>query len=100
MVPILAMTSSRDMPMPLSAMVIVRAALSKLTRIFSSASFSNNSLLVSASKRSLSQASDALEISSRRNISLLLYKEWIMRSSSCLTSAWKPSVSLVAVDIA
>ena len=75
MVPMLAMTSSRDMPMPLSAIVMVRAALSKLTRIFRSASFSNRSLLVSVSNRSLSQASDALETSSRRNISLLLYKE-------------------------
>jgi hypothetical protein len=27
----------------------------------------------------------------------LEYKEWIIRCSSCLTSAWKPSVSLVVV---
>ena len=38
MVPMLAITSSRDMPMPLSDTVMVRAALSKATRIFSSAS--------------------------------------------------------------
>ena len=34
-------------------------------------------------------------MSSRRKISLLLYKEWIISFSSCLTSAWKPSVSRV-----
>ena len=37
MVPMLSMTSSRDMPMPLSETVMVRAFGSKLTRIFSSA---------------------------------------------------------------
>ena len=83
--------------MPLSATVMVRAALSKVTRILSSPSLSNRAASVIASKRSLSHASEALEISSRRKISLLLYKEWIIRSSSCLTSAWKPSVSLVEV---
>jgi hypothetical protein len=43
--------------------------------------------IVQASKRSLSQASEALEINSRRKISLLLYSEWIIKFSSCLTSA-------------
>ena len=61
--------------MPLSEMVMVRAALSKETRIFRSESSPYSALLFSASKRSLSQASDALETSSRRKISLLLYKE-------------------------
>jgi hypothetical protein len=44
------------------------------------------------SKRSLSHASEALLTSSRRKISLLEYSEWIMRCSSCFTSAWNPSV--------
>ena len=50
--------------------------------------------LLSASKRSLSLASEALEISSRRKISRWLYSEWIMSFSSSRTSAWKPRVSL------
>ena len=89
----LAMTSSRDMPMPLSVTVTVRAFGSYDTRIFNSASFSISALSVRASKRSLSAASEALEISSRKKISLLEYKEWIIRLRSCLTSAWKPWVS-------
>ncbi|MNP66918.1 hypothetical protein D3C76_1626860 [compost metagenome] len=67
--------------------------MSKLRRIFSSASPSNSSGLAKASKRNLSAASEALEISSRRKISLFEYKEWIMRCSSCFTSVWKPRVS-------
>ena len=55
--------------------------------------------LCSASKRSLSQASDALEISSRRKMSLLEYSEWIIRCRSCLTSAWKPRVSRVGREV-
>src|SRR5487761_2157095 len=51
----------------------------------SSGSSSNSAGLCSPSKRSLSQASDALEISSRRKISRFEYSEWIIRSSSCLT---------------
>jgi hypothetical protein len=38
--------------------------------------------------------------SSRRKISLLLYKEWIIRCSSCFTSAWKPRVSRVCAAVA
>ena len=72
MVPRLDTTSSRDMPMPLSLMVMVRASLSKATRIRSSLSFSNKAGLDMASKRSLSVASEAFETSSRRKISLLL----------------------------
>ena len=45
-----------------------------------------------AAKRSRSQASEALLTSSRRKMSLLLYSEWIMRCSNCLTSVWKPRV--------
>src|SRR6185295_4197839 len=47
----------------------------------------------SASKRSLSAASEALEMSSRRKISLWLYREWIISLRSCFTSAWKSRVS-------
>ena len=61
-VPMFSITSWRDMPMPLSDTVIVRAPWSKLTRILSSGSLSNSALSVSASKRSLSHASDAFEI--------------------------------------
>src|SRR5579864_7237032 len=50
----------------------------------------------SASNRSLSQASEAFETSSRRKISRFEYSEWIIKPSSSLTSAWKPSVSRVA----
>ena len=39
-------------------------------------------LVPQRSSRSLSSASEALEISSRRNESLLEYTEWIIRSSS------------------
>ena len=44
-------------------------------------------LIDSASNRSLSSASEAFEISSRKKISLWLYSEWIISFSSCLTSA-------------
>jgi hypothetical protein len=47
-----------------------------------------------ASKRSLSHASDAFEISSRRKISLFEYSEWVTRCRICLTSAWKERVCL------
>ncbi len=50
-----------------------------------------------ASNRSLSPASEAFETSSRRKISLLPYKEWIIRCRSCETSAWNPRVSFVDV---
>jgi hypothetical protein len=63
-----------------------------------SASDSNNAGLAMASKRSLSQASDALLTSSRRKMSRLLYSEWIIRCSSCFTSAWKFMVWAVAVS--
>ena len=38
---------------------------------------------------SLSSASEALDTSSRRKISGCEYREWMMRCSSWLTSAWK-----------
>ena len=74
------------MPMPLSDTVMVLASALAVTVIFSSPSSSSNALLFSASKRSLSQASAALEISSRKKISLLEYKEWIISCNNCLTS--------------
>ena len=88
------MASSRLMPMPLSRMVSVFFAASASIQIASSVSPAISSGLLSASKRSLSLASEAFEISSRRKISRWLYSEWIMSFSSSRTSAWKPRVSL------
>lgn len=88
------MASWRDRPMPLSVMVMVRAALSKLRRTSSSGWSSYSSGWSSASKRSLSQASDAFEISSRRKISLFEYSACVTRCSSCATSAWNGSLVL------
>ena len=51
-VPINSRTSSRDMPMPLSEMVMVRAALSQLIRIFSSGSVPSSAGCASASPSS------------------------------------------------
>src|SRR5678815_5154312 len=87
------------MPMPLSDTVMVRAWTSTLTRIFGSGSLAKSAGPVIASKRSLSPASDAFDTSSRRKISLFPYRECTIRCSSCLTSAWKPRVSLVAVSV-
>ena len=86
MVPRLSTTSCLDMPMPLSSTVTVFCVLLYSTLIFSSGSSSNRLSSCKPSKRSLSAASEALEMSSRRNISWLLYKEWIIRSSNCWTS--------------
>src|SRR6185295_13359769 len=66
-------------------------------RILGSGSSSNSAASVIASTRSLSAASEALDTSSRRKISLLPYKEWTIRSRSWLTSAWNPRVSRVVV---
>ena len=71
--------SALDIPMPLSVMVSVLASLSRVRRILSSESPPYRLASLMASKRSLSQASDALEISSRRKISLLEYSEWVTR---------------------
>ncbi|ALB09781.1 hypothetical protein ACT79_01380 [Burkholderia pseudomallei] len=70
--PRFAIASSRLMPMPLSSIVIVRAALSNDRRMRRFGSLSYSALFSRASKRSLSAASDALDTSSRRKISLLL----------------------------
>src|ERR1700693_1700076 len=58
------------------------------TSVTERASAPNRSGLASASNRSFSQASEALEISSRRNISLCEYIEWITNRKTCLVSAW------------
>ena len=81
------MASCALMPMPLSSMVMVLAALFIDTRTRSSGSPSYSSGLFNASKRSLSQASDALLTSSRMKMSGLEYREWVTRCSSCATSA-------------
>ena len=92
MVPRCCTASSALMPMPLSRMVMVLALSSNQTRTSRLGASSNSALLSSASKRSLSQASDALETSSRRKISLLEYSEWVTRCRICLTSAWNDRV--------
>jgi hypothetical protein len=68
----LPITSARLMPIPLSATVIVRLPGSKLTRIWSGPPLSGSSERPSFSSRSRSMASEALDTSSRRKISLLL----------------------------
>src|SRR5450631_3029292 len=86
MVPRLSITSASLMPMPLSFRTNVPAAESG-TRVTERGSAPRSSGLASASKRSFSQASEALEISSRK-ISLCEYSEWITNRKTCLVSAW------------
>ena len=93
MVPMLATTSSRVMPMPLSVMVMVRASGFQLTSMCSSLSSPVSSGLAMASKRSLSQASEALEMSSRKKMSLCEYSECVTRCSTWATSASNLRVS-------
>ena len=69
MVPMFSTTSARLMPMPLSHTVRVRCAASASSRISSSPSPCSSGRVM-ASKRSLSSASEALEMSSRRKMSL------------------------------
>ncbi len=92
------MVSSRLRPIPLSRMLMVPAAASTSIHIASSGSPASSAGVASARKRSLSLASEALEISSRRKISRWLYSEWIISCMSWRTSAWKPCVSR-GVDI-
>jgi hypothetical protein len=72
MVPMLAMTSSRLIPMPVSATVNVLAAESLSIQISSLSSGPISSGLLSASIRKRSSASDAFEIISLRKISLFV----------------------------
>ncbi|SKZ25592.1 Uncharacterised protein [Mycobacteroides abscessus subsp. abscessus] len=84
-VPISSTTSSRDIPMPLSRMVRVRSALSfelGSSVMCRSEVSTSRSLSTSDSSLSLSSASDAFEISSRRKLSLSEYTECTIRSSS------------------
>ncbi|EWS62623.1 hypothetical protein Y695_04145 [Hydrogenophaga sp. T4] len=94
-VPRCSTASAWLMPIPLSVMVMVFASLSKATRTSRLGASSNSAALFRPSKRSLSQASDALDTSSRRKISGLEYSEWVTRCSSCATSAWKDRVCLL-----
>src|SRR5580700_866167 len=93
MVPRCVIASSRLMPMPWSRTVSVAPLASLSIQIARSLSLPSSSGFDNARKRSLSLASEALEINSRRKMSLWLYREWIIRFSSSRTSAWKPSVS-------
>ena len=82
--------------MPVSSMTSVLDAGSPLIRIFISPSAAMTSGLDTDVNRSLSSASEALDTSSRRNTSLLLYRELTMRSRRRLTSAWYSYVSPLA----
>ena len=99
MVPRCSTASARLMPMPLSVMVIVLASLSNATRTSKFGASSNNAALFRPSKRSLSQASEALDTSSRKKMSGFEYSEWVTRCSSCDTSAWNDRVCLLMEPI-
>ncbi len=86
-VPRWSIASCSLMPMPLSVMVSVWASLSNATRTSRLGASSYRPVLFRASKRSLSQASDALDTSSRKKMSLLEYSEWVTRCSNWATSA-------------
>ena len=70
-VPRLVIISALVLPMPESMMVSVLFDLSGTRRMYSSGLASSTDLSVSDWWRTLSSASDELEISSRRKISLL-----------------------------
>ncbi len=63
--------SALVMPIPESTTVIVLFVLSGMMWMYSSGLLSSTALLVRLSKRILSKASEALEMSSRKKISLL-----------------------------
>ena len=71
MVPRFLSSSASVMPMPLSLTLMVRTSLSNARRTASSPS-TLTSFWVRLSNESLSSASDALEMSSLRKISLLV----------------------------
>jgi hypothetical protein len=71
----LRISSSRDMPMPLSRRLRVRLSRSATMSIASSPPSASSPGSARASKRSFSQASEALDTSSRRKMSLFEYSE-------------------------
>ena len=71
MVPIFSSASAMLMPIPLSEMVRVPAVLSGISLIFQSVFPSRSSMLEWDSNLTLSMASEALDMSSRRKMSLL-----------------------------
>ena len=75
------------MPMPLSLTVSVPASASGI-RVTDNSSVPRRPGLARASKRNFSHASEALEINSRKKISLCEYSEWITNRSTCFVSAW------------
>lgn len=80
-------------PTPVSVIVRVRLTGSARTVIFNSRFSPNTLASFKDNKRILSRASEALLINSRRNISLVLYREWIIRFIMRLTSAWNSNFS-------
>ena len=101
MVPRLSMSSSRDMPMPVSAIVSVFASLFVVIdiSIFDPASSPPPPPPVSAAYRRFSSASDAFETSSRTKTSLSVYSELATMLSSLFVSAWN-SIDCDPVDVA
>ena len=90
---------ARDMPTPLSEMVKVPFSSSGISLIFHSLSPSASSALVSAAKRTVSMASLALLISSRKKMSLCEYSEWMIRCKSCFSSVLNGSVSVMSFSV-
>jgi hypothetical protein len=89
MVPRFSSRSFSSMPMPVSEMLSVFPSFpSKEMSIRGTKGPPLYSSWVSVRYRSLSRASEAFETSSRRKISVCEYREWMMRLSSWLTSAW------------
>ena len=93
MVPKLLISSFLVMPTPVSRMVSSRFSGSRRNRTSRSVCLPRYFLSVRDRKRVLSSASAALEMSSRRKMSLLEYNELIRMSISLLTSAWKVNFS-------
>ena len=74
------------MPIPLSDIIILFSSLKIFTSIFRSLFNLDIVLSSTALNLSLSIASDALETSSLKKISLFEYKEWIINFKSCFVS--------------
>ena len=102
MVPRLSMSSSRDMPMPVSAIVSVFASLFVVIdiSIFDPASSPPPPPPVSAAYRRFSSASEAFETSSRTKTSLSVYSELATMLSSLFVSAWNSIDCEDPVDVA